>query len=107
MRNECMCSEGLQSLPVRFRLHVVLLLALALALILASGASTKWTPGKTSVTASGSILDDDPVDVAAVVPQPLLVVALVFGLILVALGVTSSRGVSASEPRRARAPPSR
>jgi hypothetical protein len=89
------------------RLKFVLLTALALALLTATGSfvlSAKQFVGATSPAASESTFDDDRGGGAvAVVSQPLFVAAL-FALALATLPRASSRGV-VSKPRRARGPP--
>ena len=111
-RNGLSRREGVRWPLVRSRLHAALALALVLALVAAIGSlfgSARQFLGTTSPAASASFPDDDRGDsgAVAVVPEPLLVVGVLFGLALVTLASASPRGPGASEPRRARAPPSR
>jgi len=93
-------------------LRIVLPLALVLALVTATASllgSSQHLLGATSASGAESALDDHFGDgvAVAVVPQPLLLVALLAALALVALPRSSATGAAASEPRRARAPPAR
>jgi hypothetical protein len=96
---------------VRSRLHAALALLVALALVAATGSfvASEHVLGTTSPSASASFAfadDDRGHGAATVVPQPLLV-GLFFGLAVVALVVASPSRADVSEPRHARAPPSR
>jgi len=93
-------------MPVKSRLPVALALALVVALLTATGSllGSSWQSiGKTSPSASSA----DDVGENAVVSQPLLVVAVVLVLALVAPAIASTSDAGAGDPRRARAPPSR
>lgn len=95
---------------MRSRLQAALALALVLALVTAAGSifrSSQQILGQTSPSASAALSDDDGgYGAVALAPQPLLGAAVFFALALVALAAASPGGACASEPRRARAPPS-
>jgi hypothetical protein len=77
---------------------------LALVAVTGSLFGSPWQFfGTISPTASASSLDDDNAE-KAVVPQPLLVAALLFALAVIVLVCPSPRDARVSGPR-ARAPP--
>jgi hypothetical protein len=93
----------------RSRLHALLALWLVLLLATATGSllgSAQHLLGATSVATSASASDDDSGDgLVAIVPQPLVVVALLFALALGVVFRPSPNG-AVGETRRARDPPS-